>query len=77
MVLPRRPPAPTGHCGPPLPGLTRTLLLHQFQPHAGGLRELTDILPMLEAEVAVGWQLPILYRQHISPAHSQLQENTS
>lgn len=32
---------------------------------------------MLEAEVAVGWQLPILYHQHISPAYCQLQENTS
>lgn len=32
-VLPRHPPAPTGHCGP-LSRLTRTLLLHQLQPHS-------------------------------------------
>lgn len=32
---------------------------------------------MLGAEVAAGWQLPILSCQHISPAYSQLRENTS
>jgi len=69
-------PAQTSPCGP-LPRLTQTLLLHQLQPHPDGLQELTNIHPTLEAEVAVGWQPPILYRQHISPTYSQLQENTS
>lgn len=57
------------------PQLPQTLLIHQLLPHAGSLQDLTNILPKAEAEVAVGWQLPILYRQLISPTYSQLQED--
>lgn len=52
-VLPRHRPAPAGHRGL-LPRPTRTLLLHQLQPHAGGLQELTNILPVLRSRGSCG-----------------------
>lgn len=75
-VLPRHHPAPAGHRGL-LPRLTRTLLLHSFSLTQVAFKSSRTSSRCLEAEVAVGWQLPILYRQHISPTYSQLRENTS